>query len=140
MTKAAKRSIGTKIEIGANVIADLRSIGSPSISQEEIDVTTLDSVGGYREFIAGFKDPGELTVSGFFVPTDQGQEALYDALDTGDLQEFKITYPPELGATWEFDGFVTAFNVTAEVEGAIEFEATIRVSGKPTLTITPPAP
>lgn len=137
MTKRAVRSVGTKLRIGTNFISDLSSIGSPSITQEELDVTTLDSEGGYREFIAGFKDPGEVAVSGFFVPSDAGQAAVYAALESGDIQNFEIIYPPQLGASWSFQGIVTAFNVTSETEEAIGFEATIRVSGKPRLNLEP---
>jgi len=133
VTKRATRSVGTKIKIGLNFIGDLSSIGSPSITQEELDVTTLDSEGGYREFIAGFKDPGEVSISGFFVPSDLGQADVYAALESGDVQDFEIIYPAKLGAAWSFQGIVTAFNVTAETEEAIGFEATIRVSGKPSL-------
>lgn len=135
MTKRAVRSVGTKLRIGTDFIGDLSSIGSPSITQEELDVTTLDSEGGYREFIAGFKDPGEVVVSGFFVPSDAGQAAVYAALESGDIQDFEIIYPPQLGASWSFQGIVTAFNVTSETEEAIGFEATIRVSGKPRLNL-----
>ncbi|WP_080833206.1 phage tail tube protein [Cohnella massiliensis] len=135
MTKRATRSIGTKILIGLNAIGDLSSIGSPSITQEEIDVTTLDSEGGYREFIAGFKDPGEVAISGFFVPGDAGQAAFYDALETGEVQQFEIIYPASLGASWSFPGIVTAYSVTSETEEAIGFEGTIRVSGKPSMNI-----
>lgn len=133
MTKRATRSIGTKILIGQDAIGDLSSIGSPSITQEEIDVTTLDSEGGYREFIAGFKDPGEVAISGFFVPHDDGQAAFYQALESGDVEDFQIIYPPSLGVSWSFPGIVTAFNVTSETEEAIGFEGTIRVSGRPSL-------
>ncbi|RKN86743.1 phage tail tube protein [Paenibacillus ginsengarvi] len=139
MTKAAKRSVGTKIKIGLNAIGDLSSIGSPSITQEEIDVTTLDSEGGYREFIGGFKDAGEVALSGFFVPGDLGQAAVYAALESGDVQDFEIIYPAALGATWTFPGIVTAYNVTTDLEEAIGFEATIRVAGKPTLNLSPSA-
>ena len=135
MTKAATRSIGTKFKIGLNVVADLSSIGSPSMSTEELDVTTLDSTGGVREFIAGFTDPGEVSISGFFVPGDAGQAAMYAALKSKDLQDFEIIYPASLGASWTFQGYVSAFNVTAETEEAIGFEATIRVSGEPSLNI-----
>ena len=134
MTKKAVRSIGTQLKIGLNAVADLSSIGSPSITQEEIDVTTLDSQGGYREFIAGFKDAGEVPISGFYVPSDAGQSAVFAALTSGDVQDFEIIYPAKLGASWSFPGFVSAFNITAETETAIEFEATIRVSGEPLLT------
>ncbi len=139
MTKAAKRALGTIIRIGLLAISDLTSIGSPSITQDEIDVTTLESEGGYREFIPGFKDGGELNISGFFVPGNAGQAAVYAALASGDLQDFEVIYPASLGATWSFQGFVSNYSVTAEIEGAIEFEATIRVSGEPTMSLVPSA-
>lgn len=137
MTKRAKRGIGTKLKIGLNAISDLSSIGSPSITQDEIDVTTLDSEGEYREFIAGFKDAGEVSISGFFVPSDVGQAALYAALESSEIQTFEIIYPPGLGASWSFEGFVSAYNVNTELEDAIGFDATIRVSGQPFLNFTP---
>lgn len=133
MTKAATRSVGTKLKIGLNFIGDLSSIGSPSITQEELDVTTLDSEGGYREFIPGFKDPGEVPISGYFVLADQGQAELIAALDSEELQDYEIIYPARLGASWSFQGFISSYNITAETEDAIGFDATIRVSGKPTI-------
>ena len=38
------------------VIAEVISISGPTMTREFIDVTSLDSIGGYREFIAGFRD------------------------------------------------------------------------------------
>lgn len=133
MTKRATRSIGTKILIGQDSIGDLSSIGSPSTTTDELDVTTLDSKGGYREFIAGFSDAGEVPISGFFVPSDLGQAKVYAAMKSKEIQDFQIIYPPSLGASWSFQGYVSAFNVTSETEEAIGFESTIRVSGEPDL-------
>jgi len=137
----AKRALGTKLKIGptasAKAIGSLTSISSPSMSQETIDVTTLDSAGDYREFIGGFKDGGEVSFSGFFDPQDDGQAAVYAALESSADEDFTIEFPAALGAKWSFKGVVTAYQTTAELEEAIGFEGTIKVSGKPTLTITP---
>ncbi|WP_019534211.1 phage tail tube protein [Paenibacillus ginsengihumi] len=133
MTKRATRSIGTTFKLGTTPIGDLTAIGSPNVDTEEIDVTTLDSVGAYREYISGFKDAGEVTLSGYFVPTDAGQAAAYAALESGEIQECEIEYP--MGASWAFEGFVKNFTVTTELEEAIGFEVTIRVTGQPTLTL-----
>ena len=65
----AKKAQGTKLKIGANSIAELTSIGGLSLSADTIDVTTLDS-DGYREFIQGMKDGGEVSISGYFNPAD----------------------------------------------------------------------
>ena len=42
-------------------IAEVGSITGPNLSRASIDVTSLDSTGGYREFIGSFRDGGELT-------------------------------------------------------------------------------
>lgn len=133
----ATRALGTKLKIGTNFIAGLKSIGGLELSADTIDATTLDSDGGYREFIGGFKDAGEVSASGFFGPNDPGQAALYAAFESGAVIPFQILFPARLGATWSFNGVVTGFSTTAELEDAVNFEATIKVSGKPSLSLTP---
>src|SRR5690606_12604100 len=128
-------ALGTKLLIETTPVAKLTSISGIDASAETIDVTSLDSQGGYREFLAGFKDAGEVSISGWFVPGDPGQAALYTAFQSGETQSCKIQFPASLGAAWEFDGVVTAFTTSAETEDAITFESTIKVSGEPTLTL-----
>ncbi|MNO29178.1 Phage major tail protein 2 [compost metagenome] len=137
----AQRSLGTKLKIGPTAssvaIGQLTSISSPSMSQETIDVTTLDSAGEYREFIGSFKDGGEVSASGFFDPKDAGQADVYEALENSTVEDFIIEFPAAMGAKWVFKGVVTAYTTSAELEDAISFEITIKVSGKPVLEITP---
>ena len=82
-----KRALGTKLQIGTTNkmdVARLSSIGGLELSADTIDVTTLESDGGYREFIAGFKDAGEVALEGYFVPTTgKGQKELYDLFESG---------------------------------------------------------
>jgi predicted secreted protein len=133
----AKRSVGTKIKIGLNFIAGLTSISAPEKTADTLDTTTLDSDGGYRTFIGGFKDGGEVSISGYFDPSDLGQAALDTAFEAGDVTDFEIIFPSALGATWSFNGVVTSYNGgNSELEELIAFEATIKVSGKPTLAQT----
>lgn len=133
----SKRSVGTKIKIGLNYIAGLTSIGAPEKSADTLDTTTLDSDGGYRTFIGGFKDGGEVAISGYFDPSDVGQTALDTAFESGDLTDFQIIFPSDLGASWSFDGVVTNYKGgNAELEELVAFEATIKVSGKPVLATT----
>lgn len=113
---------GTAIAIGS-----LTSIGELSPTADEIDVTTLDSTGGYREFIAGFKDSGEVAISGFH-KDDAGQKAARTAFNANKTGEFVITFSDDV--TFTFDGFFKGYTVgSVEVDGAIGFGATIRVSG-----------
>lgn len=129
---------GTKLKIGtgaaAKAVAHISNVGGPNQSKESIDVTALDSTGGYREFIDGFKDGGEVSLQGFFDYGDDGQQAMYAAFDGSGTEDFVIEFPASIGAKWTFSGVVTAFETTSEVGNAVGFSATIKVSGKPVLS------
>jgi predicted secreted protein len=130
------RSVGTKIQIGANFVANITSISGLELSADTIDTTALDSTGGYREFIGGFKDAGEVGIQGYFDPGDTGQSALYTAFQLGSTDSYSIIFPASLGASWTFSGVVTGFKTGADLEEALSFEGTIKVSGQPTLNLT----
>jgi len=130
------RSLGTKLGINGTDVAKLTSIGGLDLSADTLDKTTLDSTGGYREFLASFKDGGEVPISGYFLPTaGQGQSELLDAFEDGDEESFTITFPARLGAQWAFNGVVTKISTGADLEDLVSFEGTIKVSGQPTLNI-----
>lgn len=134
----AKRALGTKLKIGTSnpvAVAGLTSIGGLELSADTIDVTTLDSDGGYREFIAGFKDAGEVSLEGYLeLEPGKGQKNLYDLYESGNVEDFKIEFPNDLGS-WTFKGVVTGFSTGASLEDPLSFSATIKVSGQPTLTV-----
>lgn len=133
----ATRALGTKILINAAAIANITSVNGLQLSADTLDTTTLSSTGGYRSFTGGFKDGGEVTVSGYFDPSDtNGQVALYNAFEAGGAIPFTILFPSQMGASWTFNGVVTGISTGAELEDLVSFEATIKVSGKPTLALT----
>jgi TP901-1 family phage major tail protein len=128
------RSLGTRILINSNAIAGLTSIGGLELSADTIDITTLDNEDGYRKFAGGLKDAGEVSIIGYFEPGDEGQGSMKEAFDSGDAISFSIIFPQ--GASWAFNGIVTGFSTGAELEDEVSFEASIKVSGKPTLGFT----
>ncbi len=136
MSKAT-RALGTKFLKGEQAIGGLTSIGGIEITADTQDVTALDSEGGYREFIGIFKDGGEVPIEGFFNPaTESGQVELQPSLDSGLAEDYTIEFPTTPKAEWAFKGVVTGFKVgDVDVDGTINFGATIKVSGKPVLTI-----
>lgn len=135
-----ERALGTILKIGDTTpvtVAGLTSIGGLELSADTIDVTTLDSDGGYREFIGGFKDGGEVALEGYFdATTGKGQKELYDLFESGTVEGFSIVFPAVTKTSWEFQGVVTGFTTGADLEDPLAFSATIKVSGKPTLTVT----
>ena len=135
----AKRALGTKLKKGTTYIGGLTDINGIDKSADTIDVTTLDSEGGYREFIASFKDGGEVTISGYFLPGNAGQVEMETAFESGIEDSFEIEFPAGFGASWIFKGVVTQVATGASLEDPVSFEATIKVSGKPNLGTTPSA-
>ena len=130
MTEKAVRSVGTQLLKGAVAIAGLKSIDGLDLTSETIDTTTLDSDGGYREFIGGFKDAGEISISGFFYPTSQA--GLREDFESQTEASYTIKFPNKY--QWTFKAIVTGFKTGAELEDAITFECTLKVSGKPELS------
>lgn len=137
---AITRSLGTVLKIGetmsATAVGGLTEIGGIELSADTLDTTTLDSDGGYKEFIGGFKDAGEVSLSGYLdIASANGQKKMYDAFESGEVQSFSIDFPEGVGASWTFKGVVTGFSTSASLEDLISFGATIKVSGKPSLTL-----
>ena len=133
---AKSRSTGTKFDIDTKAVGALSSIGGVEVSSEATDVTALDNTTGYKEYLGGFKDGGEVPLEGFMDGEDQGQEAMYAALEDQELHDFKVVFPTAIGKTWSFKGIVTKFSTSAAVGDAVKFSASVKVSGKPTLAKT----
>lgn len=136
MTTAATAAFGTILTRNAHPIAELNNIGDIELSQEFIDVTTHDSTGGYREFIAAkIREAGEVVVEGNFLATDtNGQIGLKSDLEAGTVQNFVITFPD--GTTWTFTAVVSKFSISSPLEKQMGFSATLKIAGKPTLAVS----
>lgn len=114
-------------------VGKLRSVGRIAPKADAIDVTTLDSAGGYREYIQGFRDAGELALDGFYEKGDAGQAALRAAFDDGRAGAFEAAFPD--GTKAAFSAVVTGYSIgAAEVDGAVGFGATLRLTGGVTLS------
>lgn len=134
---AATRSQGTTLKFtpagGSQVtVGKLTSVGEIQPDSEELDVTTLESAGGCREYMQGFRDSGEVELSGFHDAGDAGQKALRDAYASGATGAFEVDFPD--GTKVTFSGFVKSHTIgSAEVDGAVGFGAVVRISGAVTV-------
>jgi len=133
---AKSRALGTTIKFGSEFIGALTSIGEITPDSEELDATTLDSQSGYREFLQGFKDSGEVTLSGYYDKADAGQQALITGYGTGLPGAVVIAFPGGAGAGGAtFQAYVKSFTLgAADVDGIVGFGATLRISGAVTPT------
>ena len=138
-TLLATRTMGTTLtkkksgdESGDLKIANLTSIGEIGVESEEIDATDLDSPNNYKEFIAGSKDAGEVSLAGN-IKDESNVEKMLALAESQSMETWTVAYPS--GATWEFTGFVKSFKDGEKTpDGLATFSATIRISGKPVYT------
>ena len=108
--------------------AKLTEVGEIAPDSEQLDVTTLDSDGGYREYLQGFRDSGEVELSGFHQKGDAGQAALREAYESGEAGAVEVDFPD--GTKVTFSAIVKSHTIgAAEVDGAVGFGAALRITG-----------
>ncbi len=122
---------GTTLTLGTNLIAELTNVSGPTIAVDPIDVTSHDSADKFREFVAGLKDGGEISVEGNLVSAAQGNYLLTNVA-SGDIEDIVITFG-DGPATFTGEGFVTAFEPSAPHDDKLSFSATFKITGKPVL-------
>lgn len=130
-------------------IGQVRDVEGPNIERDPIEVP-LDhdmSGGDYQLKFAGVPRAGQITFSLNWDPKktihSQSNGGLVESFDDyyngTSLPAWQFQNPNITGgtATWTFDGFVQSFSSNmGAVQGSLEAELVIEISGKPTLTIT----
>lgn len=140
--------IGSKLEIeilagspppGFTEIAEIQHIQRTGSKSDLVDVTNMQSTGGYREYLATLRDAGDVSFSGNYIPNDATQQALQDLFDGATLVNCKIVLPPagtfttSLG-TWAFKAYVQSndYDLPHDKEGKISGK--LKITGKPSFS------
>jgi predicted secreted protein len=108
-------------------IGEINSITGPSMSRDTIDVTSLSSTGGYREFIAGFRNPGTVQLSMNF--TRAPYELFKTDFESNTIKNYRIVLPDAENTSVEFMGLVTELPMTIPADDKITCDVTIQLSG-----------
>ncbi len=109
-------------------VAEINSITGPSMSRDTIDVTSLDSTGGYREFITGFRNAGTVVLAMNF--TRDTYELMKTDFESNTAQNYQIDLPDVEGTSLDFEGLVTELPLTIPADDKITADVTIQVTGK----------
>lgn len=122
------------VDFDSTTLVGIRTRGL-SASAEAVDVTTDDDTGS-RTLLP---DPGvqsaEISVAG--ITSDEVLIAEILASPTGrTLKSATVNLPSDLATpgTVTFDAFMSAFEITGEHDGAVEFSATLMSAGEITYT------
>jgi len=112
-------------------IAEVNSISGPTMTRDFIDVTSLDSTGGYREFIAGFRDGGTVSLTMNFT------RATYDVMkadfEDDTSQNYEIFLADTDETSFEFAGLVTELPLEIPTDDKITANVTMKVVGQVTI-------
>jgi len=139
-----QRGDGESPEVFTTVLG-IKSINGPSIKRDTHDTTDMASTGGFREFIGGLVDGGEVGFEANFLPRDvtQNQEpngmmAEFDYTSCNSRRNWRITLPVCAGDSdgyWEFGAILTGMDIQMPMDDLMSFSGTLKISGRPDLVI-----
>lgn len=97
----------------------------PKSETDYVEVTSLDSPGGYKEYIPGLKDAGEIEVTANYTRAGYQQQAADEA--SGDAIQYRTTF--KNGDVFEFSGFPSLDVDSVDVAEARMMTINIRITG-----------
>ena len=101
------------------------------MTRETYDTTALDTAGGYRTFIAGFREAGDVSLEMNF--TRNAWETLKNDFDSDTIGNYEIVFPDNDNTSVEFEGWVTECPIDVPTDDKISASASIKISGEPTV-------
>lgn len=133
-------AFGTKLHRGSatgTAIAQVTSISGPGLSAETLDVTSHDSSGGFREFLSGVKDGGEIALDLNFDPAGATHKdaagGLLDDFLNGTAVTYVLKFSDAATTSWTVSAIVSGFEVEAPFDDKLSATATLKLTGSPTL-------
>lgn len=105
------------------------ALGSP----DQIEVTSHDSSGGYKEYVSGLMESKEITVPIVWDGANAQHAALLAALQASTTLGYKITGKEATPKTYTFNANITGLDISWEVHGAQEATLTLKPTGSITV-------
>ena len=133
MSSNAFAGVGTVFKRAGVAVAEVNSISGPNSTRNQIDVTSLDSTGGYKEFIGGFRDGGEVTLNMNFTKATYG--LMQNDFENDDNSiAYTVVLSDASATTIGFNGFVQSLGFAVPTEDKVTADVTIKVTGPVTIT------
>ena len=126
---------GTALKKGGVAYANVKGISGPGLRLDTEDVTSHDSTAAWEEVVATILRSGEITLELVYDPANATHKyaaggLLYDMVSRTAIA-LTLVFPN--ATTWSFNAFVTGFEPSAPVDGALTATATLKITGAPTL-------
>jgi predicted secreted protein len=132
---------GSQLQVGDGVIgsesfttvAEVKNIQRTGSKSDQVDVTNMDSVGAYREYLPTLLDAGEISFTGNYIPADATQQNLQTLFDNRTKRNCKIVLPNSLGH-WAFAAYIAGLDFDLSVDKEATISVKLKVTGKPVFT------
>ena len=111
-------------------IGEVKDISGPGLSVDDVEATHQGSPDGFKEFVPGLIDGGEVAFDIQLVDDETTQEQVITDLNARTKRNYKLVSPG--GGGWTFAGYVKGFEPSYPVQDVVTASVTIKVSGKPT--------
>jgi predicted secreted protein len=139
MSSLALESQGMLLKIGNGLssetfatIKEIKTFSGPGGSATVIDVSDLSSAA--REKRMGLNDEGQLSFTINYIPADTQHALLRTQRASRELTSFQLVFTDTGNTTWEFEAYVNGFSVSGAVDGVVEAQVTLEISGAITET------
>ncbi|MCK6478570.1 MAG: hypothetical protein HUU06_00315 [Planctomycetaceae bacterium] len=117
-------------------VAEVKSLGGPSMSRDAVDATNFDSPDDYEEPIPGLKKGGEVSLVLNFRPdhTSQGSSAgLLKDFEDGTTRTWRVMWPQFPNSpSLTFPGWISGWEPTSATKDLLTVAVKVQVVGKPT--------
>lgn len=113
-------------------IAEVRGVRGPSLQAATAEVTCFESANDVREFISTLKDGGTITFTLNYIPSASasGHQLIVNDMLAGTNQAWVLVFPNSVNLA--FNGIVTGFEISAELESQLQANVTIKLTNWPT--------
>ena len=113
------------------------SISGPSLSLDTVDVTSHDSTSAWEEVVATILRSGEITMEIVYDPANATHKyaaggLLYDMVSRTAIT-LTLIFPDAATTEWTFSAYVTGFEPSAPVDGALTASVTLKPTGVVTI-------
>lgn len=139
MTTLAQSGVGVSINRGDGAssevftaIAEINTINFTGMTQDTIDVTTMDSSGGYDEFITGFKNSGECTFNMNFTTVNFAQmKTDFEAVVS---KNYRVIFADTGLTQFNFAALCTGLGMPIPLRDKISVDVTLKITGAITMS------
>ena len=130
----AVSSFGVTLSVGGTALVDVRDISIAGLEKATPEVTHHLSVSGWREYVSGLRQGGEVQFDIGYSPGTSSHTALITAFNANTSSTCILVFTGASSKTYTFEGILKKFEPSAPVDGSLTATIAIQVTGVITIT------